>query len=198
MAGRVKEGSVGQYDPDSAAKHRAKQTVINLVLALVATLGIVLVTVLIVPRDDSNRIKPVDYVSAANAAEESSKLNIAAPTELPEGWWANQAKWSSAAADGVKVWKVGFVGPKNQFVGVTQAFEVNPTWVALQLSGFEKYDYAFGSQEKWSFYQPGKNTDADPYLWVLEKDGMFISLKSTATPLEIEEFAQLIEQEIAK
>lgn len=198
MTARVKQGSVGQYDPDSAAKHRAKQTVINLVLALVATLGIVLVTVLIVPRDDSNRIKPVDYIAAAASAEEASNLNIAAPAALPQGWWANQAKWSSAAADGVKVWKVGFVGPKNQYVGVTQAFDVNPTWVALQLSGFEKYEYSFGTQEKWSFYQPGKNTDADPYLWVLEKDGMFISLKSTALPIELEEFAQLIEQEIAE
>lgn len=189
---------MGQYDPDSAAKHRAKQTVINLVLALVATLGIVLVTILVVPRDDSNRIKPVDYLTAATAAEDSSNVNIAAPSQLPDGWWANQAKWSAVAADGVKVWKVGFVGPKNQYVGVTQAFEVNPTWVAMQISGFEKYEYSFGSSESWNFYQPAKNTDADPYLWVLEKDGMFVSLKSTAQPIELEEFAFLIEQELAE
>lgn len=192
------QDSVGQYDPDSAAKHRAKQTVINLVLALVATLGIVLVTVLVVPRDDSNRIKPIDYLAAAVAAEESSKLNIAAPANLPEGWWANQAKWSETAADGVKVWKVGFVGPENQYVGVTQAFDVNPTWVALQLTGFEKYVYTYGGDEDWQFYQPGKNIDADPYLWVLEKDGMFISMRSTARTLELQEFAKLIESELTK
>jgi hypothetical protein len=192
------QDSVGQYDPDSAAKHRAKQTVINLVLALVATLGIVLVTVLVVPRDDSNRIKPIDYLAAAVAAEESSKLNIAAPADLPEGWWANQAKWSETAADGVKVWKVGFVGPENQYVGVTQAFDVNPTWVALQLTGFEKYVYTYGGDEGWQFYQPGKNIDADPYLWVLEKDGMFISMRSTARTLELQEFAKLIESELTK
>ena len=192
------QDSVGQYDPDSAAKHRAKQTVINLVLALVATLGIVLVTVLVVPRDDSNRIKPIDYLAAAVAAEESSKLNIAAPANLPDGWWANQAKWSETAADGVKVWKVGFVGPENQYVGVTQAFDVNPTWVALQLTGFEKYVYTYGGDEGWQFYQPGKNIDADPYLWVLEKDGMFISMRSTARTLELQEFAKLIESELTK
>ncbi|MEY4981103.1 MAG: hypothetical protein RL174_441, partial [Actinomycetota bacterium] len=45
---------------DAAAKRRAKQTVINLLLSLAATLGIVIVTVLAVPRDDSNRIQPVD------------------------------------------------------------------------------------------------------------------------------------------
>ena len=187
-----------QYDPDSAAKHRAKQTVINLALSLVATLGIVLVTVLVVPRDDSNRIKPVDYVAAATAAEDSSKLNLVAPSTLPEGWWANQAKWSESSADGVKVWKVGFVGPQNQYVGITQAFDVNPTWVAMQISGFEKYVYTYGGDEGWQFYQPGKNTEADPYLWVLEKDGMFISMNSTARPLELQEFAKLIEQELAK
>ena len=198
MSQPLDQDSVGSYDPDSGAKHRARQTVINLVLALVATLGIVLVTVLVVPRDDSNRIKPIDYVSAAAAAEESSKLNIVAPANLPAGWWANQAKWRATTADGVKVWKVGFVGPQNQYIGITQAFEVNPTWVAMQLSGFEKYVYSYGDGKSWQFYKPGKNTDADPYLWVFEKDGMFISMNATARPLELQQFAELIEQELAR
>jgi hypothetical protein len=187
---------VGSYDPDSAAKHRAKQTVVNLVLALVATLGIVLVTVLVVPRDDSNRIKPVDYVAVAAAAEESSSLNIIAPAALPKGWWANQAKWRGATLDGVMVWKVGFVGPKNQYIGVTQAFDINPTWIVMQLTGFEKHEYNYGNG--WQFYKPAKDVDADPYLWVYQKDGMFVSMSATAEPLELEEFAKLIEQELAK
>ena len=134
---------------DSAAKHRAKQTVVNLVLSLVACLGIVIVTVLAVPRDDSNRIKPVDYVATALAAEESSQLDLVAP-ELPTGWWANQAKWNATSADGVKVWKVGFVGPKNQYVGVVQGFAVNPTWVALQTVNFVPDTESTSTNNTWT------------------------------------------------
>lgn len=183
-------------DPeDSAAKHRAKQTVINLVLSLVACLGIVIVTVLAVPRDDSNRIKAVDYVAAAESAEASSKLNLAAPA-LPTGWWANRAKWNASAADGVKVWKVGFVGPKNQYVGVTQGFGVNPTWVALQTLGFEPDTESTAKNNTWTKWIPGKNTDADPHLWTFEKDGNLIVMSSTASDAELDEFAALLEKEI--
>lgn len=198
MATPDAQPSVSGFDPDSAAKHRAKQTVINLALSLIATLGIVLVTIMVVPRDDSNRIKPVDYLNAATSAEISSKLNIVAPPVLPEGWWANQARWSEKTNDGVKVWKVGFVGPQNQYIGVTQAFDVNPTWVAMQLTGFEKYVYSYGGENGWQFYKPGKNTDADPYLWVYQNDNLFVSMSSTASPLELQEFAKLIDQELAQ
>lgn len=183
-------------DPeDSAAKHRAKQTVVNLVLSLVACLGIVIVTVLAVPRDDSNRIKPVDYVTAAESAEAASNLNLVAP-ELPSGWWANQAKWNASAADGVKVWKVGFVGPKNQYIGVTQGFGVNPTWVALQTIGFEPDTESKAKNNTWTKWKPAKNTDADPHLWTFEKDGNFIAMSSTASEADLDEFAALIEKEI--
>ena len=179
---------------DSAAKHRAKQTARNLTLSIIACLGIVLATVLIVPRDDSNRIKAVDYVATAESAEASSKLNLVAP-ELPSGWWANQAKWNAAAADGVKVWKVGFVGPRNQYVGVTQGFAVNPTWVALQTVGFEPDTESTAKNNTWTKWKPAKNTDADPHLWTFEKDGNFIAMSSTASDAELDEFAALLEKE---
>jgi hypothetical protein len=182
---------------DSAAKHRAKQTVVNLILSIIATLGIVLITILIVPRDDSNRIKPVDYLAVAASAEASSKLNLIAPA-LPEGWWANQARWSSASSDGVLVWKVGFVGPDNQYIGLTQAFKVNPTWVALRTQGFENDPTATHAIPDWKFLRPDANTDADPYLWTLERDGNFVSLTSTASLEELAIFASLVEQELAK
>jgi hypothetical protein len=182
---------------DSAAKHRAKQTVVNLVLSLIACLGIVLVTVLAVPRDDSNRIKPVDYIAAATAAEQSSKLDLLAP-QLPVGWWANQAKWSENAADGVRVWKVGFVGPENQYVGLTQGFEVNPTWVAMQTLNFVPDTESKATNRSWTKWKPGKNVDADPHLWTLEVDGNFIAMRSTASEAELDEFAKILEEELAK
>jgi hypothetical protein len=182
---------------ESAAKHRAKQTVINLALSLIATLGIVLVTVLIVPRDDSNRIKPVDYQAAAATAEASSKLNLVTPA-LPEGWWANQARWSGNAADGVKTWKVGFVGPNNQYVGMTQGFGVNPTWIALQTVGYVPNSESTAKNQTWTKWKPGQGTDGDPQLWTFEKDGVAVTMRSTANDEELDLFADLIETEMGQ
>lgn len=190
-------GAQDGVEQDSAAKHRAKQTVVNLVLSLVACLGIVIITVLAVPRDDSNRIKPVDYLSAAATAESASQLNLVAP-ELPSGWWANLATWNESAADGVKVWKVGFVGPNNQYIGVTQGFAVNPTWVAMQTINFEPDTATQATNQTWTKWKPGKNTDADPHLWTLEVDGNFIAMSSTASESELDQFAELLEKELSK
>jgi hypothetical protein len=180
---------------DSAARHRAKQTVINLALSLIACLGIVIVTVLIVPRDDSNRIKPVDYIAAASTAEASSNLNLATPV-LPDGWWANQARWNGTAADGVKTWKIGFVGPKNQYVGMTQGFGVNPTWIALQTVGYVPNSESNARNQNWTKWKPGQGTDGDPQLWTYEKDGVLVTMRSTASDEELDLFAGLIEDEM--
>ncbi|WP_172956009.1 DUF4245 family protein [Rhodoluna limnophila] len=179
---------------DSAAKHRAKQTVINLLLSLVASLGVMLAIILIVPRDDSNRIKPVDHIALAEGASAAAGRPVLG-LPLPEGWWANHATWVATAADGVDYWEVGFVGPKNQYIGLTQAFEVNPTWVALRSAGFIPDSSTTGSAN-WLKLTPGPNVDADPVLWTLETDGDFVSLEGNATAAEFSEFANLVETEL--
>jgi hypothetical protein len=45
---------------DAAAARRARQTLINLLLSLLATVGVMVLLVLAVPRDDSNRVQPVE------------------------------------------------------------------------------------------------------------------------------------------
>lgn len=117
---------------DAAAKRRARQTIRNLLLSLVACLGLVLAIVLIVPRDNSSRIQRVDYKSIGAEVASSTGLNIMIP-ELPEGWWCNKATWTGKSPDGVKTWYLGLIGPNNQYVGFTQAFDVNPTWFVGQL-----------------------------------------------------------------
>jgi hypothetical protein len=143
---------------DAAAKRRARQTVNNLVLALIASLGIMLAIVLIVPRDDSNRIQKVDYKSIAAEASASSGKQIVAP-ELPDGWWANSARWSPKPVDGVQNWYVGFVGPKNQYVGLTQAFGINPTWLALQLKNNTKTGTQAIGAYTWDIYEATEPND---------------------------------------
>jgi hypothetical protein len=143
---------------DAAAKRRARQTVNNLVLALIASLGIMIAIVLIVPRDDSNRIQPVDYKSIAAEAHASSGKQIVAP-ELPNGWWSNSARWSPKPADGVQNWYAGFVGPKNQYIGLTQAFGINPTWLAFQLKNSAKTGTQAVGNYTWDIYEATEPSD---------------------------------------
>lgn len=117
---------------DSAAKHRAKQTVRNLILSLLVSLGLVVALVLGVPRDDSNRINSVDYQAIALEAKASLELPILSP-EVPSDWYSNSARLENELD--VQSWYIGFVTPENQFIAVAQAFESNPSWLALTLQG---------------------------------------------------------------
>lgn len=196
---------------DAAAKRRARQTVINLGLSLAATLGIVLITVLGVPRDDSARHNPVDYVAEGQAATESSNLPILLP-KLESGWWANNTRWtaSAAAKDGVATWYAGFVGPKNQFIGITQAFGSNPTWLALQVAtSVQKGTKTIGNIE-WTLWQAAEPSDppkTKDQIWsaTLTRGGGEASesqdallIYGTATEAEFEEFAKALSDSLGQ
>ena len=117
---------------ESSRRHREGQTLQNLVLALIASLALVLVIVLVVVRPDLPEREPIDYQTIASQAGVATPL--AAPT-LPSGWNANAATFDARPADGVVNWYVGFVTPKQQFVALRQGIDANPTWVSHQLSG---------------------------------------------------------------
>lgn len=117
---------------DSAAERRAKQTVRNLILSLLVTLGLTAAIVLGVPRDDSNRVQPVDYQTIAESATSSLGTKPLAP-KIPSNWYSNGARVENNLD--VRSWYIGFVTEDNQFLGLTQAFESNPSWLALTLQG---------------------------------------------------------------
>ncbi|MEN9752394.1 MAG: hypothetical protein RL670_85, partial [Actinomycetota bacterium] len=137
---------------DSAAKHRARQTLINLILSLLASLGVMLLVLLAVPRNDSNRIQHVDYISVGKQVVTASNVPLVNP-KLPSGWWANSARWQSAASNGVATWYAGFVGPKGQYVGLTQGFAANPTWLVLQTKTSLENGQLVVAGHSWTLYQ---------------------------------------------
>lgn len=118
---------------DAARRSRRQhQTTFNLVLALLASLAIVVGLVAVVARPSDQRFdRAVDYRQVAESSHVDG-VEFAAP-ELPEGWTSNRADYRDAPADGVDVWTVGFLTPQNQYVGLHQGIRANPTWVANQL-----------------------------------------------------------------
>lgn len=128
----VRTGSVGAPDPNSGAKHRANQTLRNLIYALLASVGILLVMVLVLPRDDSPIERNVDYAATASQAQADSPMPLASP-ELPDTWVSNEVRWSPDPSDGVPTWYAGFIIDNSSFAGFTQAYQANDTWLYQQL-----------------------------------------------------------------
>ena len=129
-----------QFTPEEAAqrkataraKRRGNQTAFNLVIALVASLGIVLFLVLVVVRPDISGDRSIDYAAEAAAAQPEIATELVVPT-VPADWWANRAEVTTAAADGVTTWEIGFITGTEQYIGLTQGIDANPTWMAAQV-----------------------------------------------------------------
>ena len=184
---------------DAAAQRRARQTVINLGLSLLATLGLVLAIVLMVPRDDSSKIPRIDYVKVAQDAAAASKYRIVAPELLP-GWWSNKATWTPSPADTVPAFTAGFVGPDNQYIGMIQGFNANPTWLALKLQGTE----ITGTKKTtwggyWDVYtakvknDPAKDWDYVRVLKPYWEPNDYVILYGNAAPEDFDPIARSIE-----
>mgnify|MGYP000724053770 CR=1 FL=1 len=191
-------------DPDARAKaRRAKQTVNNLLYSLLATAAVVAVMVLVTPRPTTNLVAAVDYKAAAKQAASSSHYPVLAPPLLAKGWYSNSARWNTKTADGVDNWYVGFVGPKNQYLGLTQAYKANPTWTVLQLQG----DLVTGSTtiggRTWGVWQsttknnPPKTRD---YALVTEVNTGTrtdeVIIYGTASAKEFHQFALAVSQQL--
>ncbi|MDN4615800.1 DUF4245 domain-containing protein [Leifsonia sp. F6_8S_P_1B] len=118
----------------NSANHRNRQTVNNLVYSLLATLALVVVIVLAVPRGNPTADAPaVDYAKIAQEAQGSEPDRLLVP-KLPAGWKANNAELRTRTADKVDYWYIGLLTPKGEYIGVTQGFEANESWVAEQVN----------------------------------------------------------------
>lgn len=179
---------------DAAAKRRARQTVVNLILALAACLGIVLIMILGVPRDDSMRITKVDYKSVAAEVKNSTGLEVAAPA-IDQGWWSNAARWQDKPADGVRNWHVGFVSPKNKYVSVDEAFGANPTWLAQRTKDYLLVETitTYGNWTLQKFEGQTESKKGQQLSAWTEENGHLVILSGTASLEEFKKFAKALE-----
>lgn len=118
---------------EASRNHRTRQTVNNLVYSLLATLALVAVIVFAVPRPDSAPPVNVDYAKIAAQGAGSEPDPLVAPA-LPKGWTSNNAELRTGTGDHVDAWYIGLITPKQQYIGITQGFRANDTWLATQLN----------------------------------------------------------------
>lgn len=173
----------------AAAQRRAKQTVRNLIFSMVATLGLVILLILGVPRDDSNRIAQVDYLQIAEEAEASLGFEVLAPS-IPDDWWSNAARLETDL--GVESWYVGFVTGDNQFIALLHGFEVNPSWTALTLQGnwLESEIEIEGRRwEIWPSLTPSNPPGTKDYAMIHSFDDSAVVIYGTASEDKFRELA---------
>nr|WP_307037663.1 DUF4245 domain-containing protein [Arthrobacter sp. B3I4] len=117
----------------AAAAKRANASVIGMIVALVLSIAAFLPVVLMNPTPKSGGYRPDVNVSAiAKNAEGVAGFTPVAP-DTGDTFRPNYARWESGAGKGVPTWEVGYLTPKESFIGLVQTRQSNPTWL-LQLT----------------------------------------------------------------
>lgn len=180
---------------ENSRRHRSSQTVLNLVVALVASLAIVLFLVVVVVRPDPGAPAPVDYRAIAADAQGGTSEPLIAPA-LPEGWSANNAQFGTKS--GVLDWYIGLVTPSTQFIGLEQGIDANPTWQSQLLGSAKPSGTTTIDGLAWTIYD--RRAAQDPgnfaYSMVASSAASTIVLHGTAPTAEFELLAASIAAEI--
>ncbi|KZE92277.1 hypothetical protein AVP42_02743 [Agromyces sp. NDB4Y10] len=179
---------------DDAVRRRQRQTVRNLVGSLLASLAVVAVIVLIVPRSDVPIERDIDVPAVAAQAQAGIEPQLAVP-ELPEGWRSNAAELRDNRADGVTAWYAGYLTPSDEYAGMYQGLDANPTWTADLLANTIATGVTTIDGVEWTVYD-NRETTAEVgnarYGLVTEAGDSTFVLLGTASPEEFETLARAI------
>jgi len=182
----------------NSKNYRSRKTINNLVYSLLATLGAVIVLVLIVPRSDTPLDREVDYAAVAAQVQPGVDEPLVVPA-LPVGWRANAAQWRQGGNDGVSSWYLGLLTPKNEFIGLTQAVDANPSWLAEQLDKVDPTDTISIGGLDWDVYRnPAPAADRGNFesALVTEAGDSSYLLIGTATDEELTVLAGAVAEHI--
>lgn len=179
------------------AARRANQTTFNLVIALLASLGIVALLVAVVVRPDAEP-RTVDYAQVGADAQASVAETLAIP-DLPEGWTANRAQLVASPADGVTRWEIGFITPEEQYIGLVQGLDANASWLASQTANERPTAAATIGGLTWDLLD--RRTAPDPgnlaYVLTTVTGASTIVLGGTATDAEFEILAAAVAEALS-
>lgn len=135
----------------NSVNHRSRQTVNNLVYSLIATLVLVGVIILFVPRGNSVPQKNVDY-SAIAAEGQGTEPNPLADPPLPKAWTSNSAQLRQGSSSKVDEWYIGLLTPSEKYIGFSQGFNANQTWLATLLHDTLATDTVTIGGIQWTVY----------------------------------------------
>jgi len=166
----------------TSADHRRRQTVNNLVYSLLATVALVAVIVLMVPRQSPAPAKNVDYARIAEQGAGIEPDPLLVPT-VPKAWTSNSAELRQKTSDGVDEWYIGLITPSNQYIGLIQGFGANTTWLAEQVAHTHPVSTVTLDGITWSIYDNRGNNDVGDaeYALVTKQGDSTVVLFGTAS-----------------
>jgi hypothetical protein len=174
----------------ASARRRSNQTALNLVFALLASLGVVALVVLVVVRPSSIARDAIDYTAVAADAQGSVDLHLVAPA-LPEGWTANRAELVTGGGDGIDSWQIGLLTPGEQYIGLVQGIRVDARWVSEQTADADATHSVTIGNRVWQIYD--RRDAEDPgnlaYAMTTVEGDSTIVLGGTASDAEFEVLA---------
>jgi hypothetical protein len=169
--------------PAAAAK-RANASVIGMIVALVVSIAAFLPIVLMNPAPKGEGFRPpVDVASIARNATDVAGFTPVTP-DTGDTFTPNYARWESGTGSGVPTWEVGYLTPKEAFIGLTQTKQANPTWILQQTGNLPVTGTRNAGGQDWELRDSGK----DKRSMVLEYRGTTLILSGTAS---LDEFATL-------
>jgi Protein of unknown function (DUF4245) len=128
----------------------------NMARSLIVILGMVAVLVAIVPRTQSVKQPPVDATSVVVDAVRQSGLPFEAPTGLPDGWYATNARYAPST-DGLPTWQAGWSTAKDGYVAIRQTKNASPAWLQAATSGGEQTGTKELAGRSWAVFYDAAN-----------------------------------------
>jgi Protein of unknown function (DUF4245) len=180
---------------EARRNRRARQTTFNLVVATLASLMLAAFFGILMSNPGSPGIDAVDYQAAASDAQGAVDEPLVAP-ELPDGWQANRAELQTGA-DEVSVWRLGLLTPSEEFIGVKQGIDANPTWLAAQLEGTTETGSTTIAGVDWTILEGDAETNLARAM-TAERGGSTFVLYGTADDEEFRTLAEALGEEVAR
>ncbi len=188
---------IAERKAEASAKRRSNQTALNLVFALLASMGVVALVVLVVVRPSSIDREPVDYAAVAADAQQAVDVPLVVPG-LPDGWTANRAELVGGGADGIDSWQIGLLTPEEQYIGFVQGIDVDGRWMSEQTASAQATGRVTIGDRVWQVYD--RRDLRDPgnlaYLLTTVSGDSAIVLGGTASDAEFEVLAAAVGAEL--
>lgn len=149
---------------ETSRRHRANQTLLNLVVALLGSLLVVVILVAVVVRPTPAPPEGIDYATVAAQAQVDSSEPLLAPV-LPPEWSANDARFQTTQQ--VPTWYIGFLTPGEQYIGLDQGIGANPTWQAALLNNAQESGTVTIEGITWTIFDQRDASDPGNYAYSL-------------------------------
>ena len=158
QTGAATSGEPGPVRPviPAAAAKRANASVIGMLIALAVSIAAFLPIILMNPLPKSDGFRPnIDVSAVARNATDVAGFTPVAP-DTGNTFTANYARWESGSGSGVPTWEVGFLTPKDSFIGLIQTNQPNPTWLVQQTKSAPVTGTRDAGGQEWELRDTGK------------------------------------------